>query len=344
MAVPSSDSRVSKTIPSRLRVCAALLVVLAALAGCSSAKPELPMSPQARSTMREKGAAMIDSLVAAHGGMDNWNKVKEMTFRGTDEWTGPLAKVLNPWPVERAAGQNSFRVHEGLGRIGITTDRGTLTYGIGKTGPWALLRGEPSPDPKDERSAGYLVAWHNFLAGVPFRFKESGAVAHYLGQAHRRYKNASVLCDEVLVTFPPDGMTWPDDWFVVRMDPATHELRTLTYTTSGRASKAFETTCEFSNTVEVEGLKIPTHRTCWVSSPLDRELHTWDLADVHFNQVSDSTFFERKGTGMPVAATPAPAAAPADAGKKAAPAAAPTNPATKVPPATKALPAAKGGH
>ena len=107
----------------------ALLLVAAALAGCSSARPELPQSPQARAKMRGEGAALIDSLVAAHGGMDAWSKVTEMTFRGTDEWQAPLDKALNPWPVERAAGQNTYRVHDGLGRISITTDRGTLTYG-----------------------------------------------------------------------------------------------------------------------------------------------------------------------------------------------------------------------
>lgn len=335
-----------------------LLLVATALAGCSSAKPELPQSPQARALMRNQGAALIDSLVAAHGGMEAWSKVTEMTFRGTDEWQGPLAKVLNPWPVERAAGQNSYRVHEGLGRISIATDRGTLTYGIGRTGPWALLRGEPSPDPKDERAASYLVAWHGFLAGVPWRFKESGAVAHYLGQAHRRYKNASQLFDEVLVTYPPEGDLWPDDWFVVRMDPITHEMKSLTYTTSNRASKTFETTCEFDNVVDIEGLKIPTRRTCYVSSPFDRELHVWDLAEVHFNELSPDASFERKGMALPAAATPttpsAPAA-PADTAKPAPTAAA--TPAAKAPgalaapaakpaptaaPATK--PAAKGGH
>jgi hypothetical protein len=247
---------------------------------------------------------MIDSLVAAHGGMENWNKVVEMTFRGTDDWKGPLDKLLNPWPVERAAGQNSFRVHENLGRIAIVTDRGTLTYGVGKTGPWALLRGEPSPDPKDERTASYVVPWHSFLAGLPWRFKESGAVAHYLGRAHRRYQNSSHEFDEVLVTYPPEADLWPDDWFIVRMDPITHEMRTVTYITTNRASSVFETTCEFSNFVTIEGLKIPTKRVCAVSSPFDNELHTWELADVRFNQVSPDTYFERQSAGQPL---PSPA-------------------------------------
>jgi len=317
-----------------------LVLVALGLAGCSSAKPELPQSPQARDLMRRQGAALIDSLVMAHGGMDAWNKVTEMTFRGTDDWQGPLAKALNPWPVDRAAGQNSFRVHEGLGRIAIVTDRGTLTYGIGKTGPWALLRGVPSPDPKDERVASYVVAWHNFLAGVPWRFKESGAVAHYIGQAHRHYKNTSQLFYEVLVTYPPEGDLWPDDCFVVRMDPVTHEMRSLTYTTTNRADKTFETTCEFDRVVTIEGLKIPTLRTCYVSSPFDRELHVWSLDDLRFNQISDSTYFERKGMGMPVAAAPAapPASAPATATTTT------TTTATTTPAAAKPAPAGKGGH
>ena len=278
----------------------ALLAVLACLAAsCSSARPPLPTKPQARDLMRRQGAAMIDSLVAAHGGMEAWNRVVEMTFRGKDDWKAPMDRVLNPWPVESVSGENRFRVHEGLGRIQFVTDRGTLTYGIGKTGPWALLRGEISPDVKDERNASYVVAWYGFLAGLPFRFKEYGAVAHYLGRAHRVYQNQSVEFDEVMVTYPPEGDVWPDDWFIVRMDPATHEMRTLTYTTKNRASGAFETTCEFSNIVTIEGLRIPTKRVCTLTSPIERELHTWELADVRFNQVSDSTYFERKGAGMP---------------------------------------------
>ena len=287
-------------VPARSRSFRLLLIAgLALLASaCSSAKPALPTSPQARAAMREKGAALIDSLVAAHGGMENWNKVVEMTFRGKDEWKAPMDRVLNPWPVESVSGENRFRVHEGLGRIQFVTDRGTLTYGIGKSGPWALLRGEISPDVKDERNASYVVAWTNFLAGVPFRFKENGAVAHYLGRAHRVYQNQSVEFDEVLVTYPPEGDVWPDDWFIVRIDPTTHELRTMTYTTKNRASTTFETTCEFSNVVTIEGLKIPTKRVCLLTSPIERDLHTWELADVRFNQVSDDSYFERKGAGV----------------------------------------------
>jgi hypothetical protein len=249
--------------------------------------------------MRERGAVMIDSLVAAHGGMEAWNAVREMTFRGTDEWTGVMAKVLNPWPVERAAGENRFRVHDGLGRVAIVTDDGTLTYGMGRTGPWALLRGTPSPRPQDEMSARYIVGWHSFLAGVPFRFKESGAVAHYLGRAHRKYRNSLQEFDEVLVTYPPEGEVWPDDWFIVRMDANTHEMRTLTYVTSARSQRLFETTCEFSDFVVIDGLKIPTTRTCMVSAPVEAALHTWTMADLRFNQVSPDETFERRGGGAP---------------------------------------------
>ena len=86
-------------LPRALRF--ALLACLAVVAAsCSSARPPLPTKPQARDLMRRQGAAMIDSLVAAHGGMENWNKVVEMTFRGKDDWKAPMDRVLNPWPVE----------------------------------------------------------------------------------------------------------------------------------------------------------------------------------------------------------------------------------------------------
>jgi hypothetical protein len=301
--VPKPERLTGVTAPRALRF-ALLAVALGAMTGCTSAKPPLPTKPQARAVMRQQGAAMIDSLIQAHGGMEAWNQVVEMTFRGTDDWKAPMDRILNPWPVERAAGENRYRVHDGLGRIQIVTDRGTLTYGIGKGGPWALLRGEPSPDPNDERTASYVVAWHNHLAGLPFRFKEYGAVAHYLGRAHRVYQNQSIEFDEVLVTYPPEGDYWPEDWFVVRIDPISHEMRTMTFTTKNRNSTTFETTCEFSNYVSLAGMRIPTRRTYHLTSPIERELHTWDLADVRFNQLSPDGYFERRSAGN--------AAAPAD--------------------------------
>ncbi|MGH7724479.1 MAG: hypothetical protein ACREOU_03545 [Candidatus Eiseniibacteriota bacterium] len=297
----------------------ALLAVAALASGCSSSRPDLPRSPQDRHNMRLQGAALIDSLVLAHGGMENWNKVVEMTFRGTDEWKKPYDKVLNPWPVDRAAGQNSYRVHDGLGRLAIVTDNGTLTYGMGRTGSWALLRGQPSPNPRDERDAAYIVNWHGFLAGVPFRFKEAGAVAHYLGRAHRKFQNAAQEFDEVLVTYPPEGDLLPNDWFVVRMDPITHRMRTLTYTTTGKGGRFFETTCEFGDEVELEGMRIPTRRTCYLSAPVEAGLHTWTLADLRFNQISPDTYFERSTATLPGA----PDSAAADSARAAAAAARP---------------------
>ena len=297
---PSPAPPTRRPAPSVLVLAAALLVA----AGCSSARPELPRSPQQRHAMRQQGATMIDSLVDAHGGMAAWNAAGEMAFRSTDEWTGPWARVMNPWPVERAAGEMRFRVHENLGRAAIVVDEGTLTYGMGRTGPWALLRGAPSPRPSDEQNASYLVSWYGFMAGWPFRFKESGAVAHYLGRAHRKYDNASQEFDEVLVSYPPEGDVWPDDWFVVRIDPNTHEMRTVTFVTSNRSQRFLETTCEFSNYVTIEGMKIATTRRFFVSSPVEEALHTWTMADLRINQMSPDDYFERRTGGAEPAPVP----------------------------------------
>ena len=87
--VPTRSRPQGGTVPRVLRL--SMLAVLACVvASCTSARSPLPSKPQARDLKSRQGAAMIDSLGAAHGGMENRNKVVELTFRGKDEWQAPM--------------------------------------------------------------------------------------------------------------------------------------------------------------------------------------------------------------------------------------------------------------
>ena len=78
-----------------------------------------------------------------------------------------------------------------------------------------------------------------------------------------------------------------------------------TAVTSNRSQRLLETTCEFSNWVTIEGLKIATTRRFFVSSPVEDPLHVWTLADLRVNQLSPEEYFERRG-GSEVPPTPSP--------------------------------------
>ena len=86
---------------------------------------------------------------------------------------------------------------------------------------------------------------------------------------------------------------------------------------------------------------------CSVSSPFDNELHTWELADVRFNQLSPDSYFERQSAGQPLPAgvdsLGAAASAMVDSAAKAVGAAVDTvKGAAKA--AVKAVAPAAGGH
>ena len=127
------------------------------------------------------------------------------------------------------------------------------------------------------------MPWHSFLAGLPWRFKESGAVAHYLGRAHRRYQNSSQEFDEVLVTYPPEADLWPEGDFVT-----THLIVTTDFLSehpaAGKALSVGLGDAVDSNYVTIEGLKIPTKRVC-ADLTVRQQQHV-GLADVRFNGVA----------------------------------------------------------
>ncbi len=276
---------------TRCSVASLALVLVAALVagGCESARQPVSKSPRTRQAMRTQGLALVERACAAHGGLERWKSVNDVTFQFDDTWSGPAARVVRPWPVSEAKGMFVMLPHQGLGRLQIATKDGTITYGMGKDGPWALRGMRPSQTDEDLATARASIPAYVFAFEFPFSFLTDDAVIHYMGL---KPAPPGGPVYEVLVTYPWYTGERARDWFVARFDTATLRLRSVTYTRSQWGPSAFEYTDDVSGYALVDSLWVPTRHSVRMTWPFRPHVHDWTVAGVRFNQGLDETAFQ----------------------------------------------------
>jgi len=259
------------------------------LVGCESARQPVPRSPIVRSQVRAKGRAIIERACEMHGGLARWTATNDASFRLVDQWIGPSARVVRPWPVATANGQFQILLHQGYGRVQIHAEKGTtITYGIGPGGPWALRGMRPSEDSGDLATARATIPVYQFFFQLPFSFLADDAVQHYMGVKPAPPGGAVY---EVLVTYPWYTGDRSRDWYVARFDTSSMRLRSVTYTTSLWGPSVFEYTDDLDGYTQIDSLWVPTRHNVRMTWPFRPELHRWTVSDIRFNQGIDETAF-----------------------------------------------------
>lgn len=288
------DSDIGHPAPGRSVLAGMALLLLAGglAAGCQSAREPVPRSPQARHVVRQEGRALVERACGAHGGLERWKKVHDATFAFDDTWSGPVARVVRPWPVPEARGRFAMMPHAGLARLQIATPKGTVTYGLGPQGPWAMRGTRPSQEQDDVSTARTTLPAYMFALQFPFTFLVDDAVLHYMGV---RPAPPAGPVHEVLVTYPWYTGERSRDWYVARFDTTTLRLRSVTYTRSQWGPDMVEYTDDVSGYELVDSLWIPTLHTVRMSWPFRPDLHRWTVRDLRFNQGLDSTAFLGSG-------------------------------------------------
>ncbi len=266
------------------------LVVLAGLvgAGCDSARRPVPKSPQAREVVRMEGRALVERACAAHGGVERWKAINDVVFNFDDRWSGAAGRVVRPWPVGEAKGQFQMLLHAGYGRVQIATKTGTITYGVGAEGPWAMRGMRPSQGSEDLTTARTTIPAYLFTFQFPFTFLVDDAVIHYMGL---KPAPPGGPVYEVLITYPWYTGDRARDWYVARFDTASLRLRSVTYTRSMWGPSAFEYTDDVGGYVQVDSLWIPTHHDVRMSWPFRPHLHEWTVSDLRANQGLEEVLF-----------------------------------------------------
>lgn len=155
--------------------------------------------------------ALLDKVIAAHGGMDAWVTVKDMTFTLTQVSLTPQGEVAG-------SRVSLYRLkRHGKARVETVTGDGLLVEGFDGQHPWVMLHGKHLTEPDRLKRAHFqAVNWWYWL-GIPFKLRDPGTILREREMTTFQGQAALVL----EVTFAEAG---PTDRFTYYVDPETDHI------------------------------------------------------------------------------------------------------------------------
>ncbi len=160
--------------------------------------------------------AVIEALVAAHGGMDAWRAVESIRFRMFTKVSGSGNAWLSTETVEPSTGRSFL-------------DWPVLNASIVYDGKevWSV-NWPPAPPP------GFFPRLSYAFVSLPFLTQDDGVA---LGPVeHGRVPGDSTEYLTVRMTYPRQNASIPGDYYKLFIDPASHRLKAVVfeeYTTVG---------------------------------------------------------------------------------------------------------------
>jgi uncharacterized protein DUF6503 len=157
--------------------------------------------------------ALLDKVITAHGGMQAWQSLHDLTFTLT-------LIALSPQGEEAAASKSLYYLkQQGKARVESITGKGVKVEGFDGEKPWVTVNGKPEAGEEALRLAQFQsVNWWYWI-GVPFKLKDPGVILTYKGTAAFRGQPVEIL----EVTFQP-GVGSTNDRFVYSIDPKTGRI------------------------------------------------------------------------------------------------------------------------
>lgn len=156
-----------------------------------------------------RAQALLDKVIAAHGGTQAWDSLKDMTFT--------LSRiVLGPQGEEAAAKSLYYLKRDGKARVESITGKGVQIEGFDGERPWVTVNGEPETGEEALRRAHFQAVNWWYWMGVPFKLKDPGVVLTHKGTGSFRGKPVEVL----EATFQP-GVGRTSDRYTYLIDRET---------------------------------------------------------------------------------------------------------------------------
>jgi hypothetical protein len=159
----------------------------------------------------EDTQALLDKVIAAHGGMEAWVALKDLSFRLT-------LVALTPQGEVTGARASLYRLkRHGKGRVETVTGDGLLIEGFDGERPWATLNGRHLTEPDALKRAHFQAVNWWYWMGIPFKMRDPGVILRQKEPATFQGKPVHVL----EVTYALEG---PTDRFTYHVDPETYHI------------------------------------------------------------------------------------------------------------------------
>ena len=160
-----------------------------------------------------RAQALLEKVIAAHGGMQAWHDLKDMTFTITQVALNPQGHVAG------ATVSLYYMKRHGKTRVETITSKGLLVQGFDGQKPWVTLGGRPETSEEALKRAHFLsVNWWYWM-GVPFKLKDPGVMLRYKGGSTFRGKPIDIL--EVMFE---KGVGETSDRYTYSIDQKTYQI------------------------------------------------------------------------------------------------------------------------
>ncbi len=159
----------------------------AAVAGVLTVGMALVIFPSPARAQDARAQTLLQKVVAAHGGMEAWENLKDMTFTITRVALDPRGDVAG------AKVSLYYMKRHGKTRVETITGKGLLVQGFDGQKPWVTLDGKPkTSEAALKRAHFFSVNWWYWM-GIPFKLKDPGVIVRHKGTLTFRGKPVDIL-------------------------------------------------------------------------------------------------------------------------------------------------------
>lgn len=279
---------------SRRILLSILSLLICAHIGC--APRDLRPEPLAETTTLpedrvEKGRALLQQMLEAHGGLDAWRAHGNVRVTFQDRWPNALTRAaVMPWPESGATLQQEIL-------IGTETSRITFMDGdwVGKVWgiqDWVTYHVEPGGEPvvEGDKDIWFWLPTTQYFFEAPFRLREGQYVAHAGTQTiHGK------TYDLVYITWGSVEPSKTIDQYVAWIEQDTRRLGILQYTVRD-FGKRIQGTAHYEGYKQIQGLTVPTRIRLGDLEDKENVLHMMEFSKIEYGvSLERDTFYPAPG-------------------------------------------------
>ncbi len=117
-----------------------------------------------------KAQALLDKVIAAHGGMQAWDNLRDFTF-------ALRRTILSPQGDVTGASVSLYYMKRfGKARVETLTGKGLQVQGFDGQKPWVTVDGKPDTREEALRAAHFQAINWWYWWGIPFKLKDPGVI------------------------------------------------------------------------------------------------------------------------------------------------------------------------